>query len=278
MSAEVLLVTCRDYEDGEPGHELLDAALAQRGVSSAWVQWDDPFVDWTQARLVVVRSAWDYDARLQDFLGWAGVVGPALVHGPEVFRWNTDKHYLVDLAAMTGLPVVPTVTASTPVDLRAAVSRFGTAVVKPRYGSGGRGIVLVYDADAWLPVDSGPWVIQPKLDAVHGEGELSVFVIGGHPVSQLRRVAGRDDIRVSARYGGTAYHAPLTDETALLAVDAVAAATEIVGSEIVYARVDMLREKGSLLVSEVEITEPNLYLDLIPENADKLAAAIQARL
>ena len=61
-------------------------------------------------------------------------------------------------------------------------------------------------------------------------------------------------------------------------VDAVAATTEILGSEIVYARVDMLRSEGKLLVSEVEITEPGLYLDLVPDNAEKFVDAISAHL
>lgn len=275
---DVLLATCAEWKDGEPGHEVLEAALAKRGFSSRWAVWDDPFVDWSEAKLVCVRSTWDYDTRLQDFLGWAHGVGPSLLHGVEAFRWNTDKSYLTDLAKMSKVPTVPTVIADNPVDLRAAISRFGTAVVKPRVGAGGRGIVIVYDAESWLPVDRGPWIVQPLLESVHHEGEVSVFVIGGQPVSQVNKVASRDDIRVHSRYGGTSQAVVLTHEAALLAVDAVAATTEILGAEIVYARVDMLRSEGKLLVSEVEITEPGLYLDVVPDNADKFVEAISSHL
>lgn len=275
---DVLLVTCAEVKDGEPGHEALDEALAKRGITSRWAVWDDPFVDWSQARLVCVRSTWDYDARLPDFLGWAHGVGPTLLHGVETFRWNTDKSYLTDLARMSSVPIVPTVVADNPVDLRAAISRFGTAVVKPRVGAGGRGIVIVYDAESWLPVDTGPWIVQPLLESVQREGEVSVFVIAGRPVSQVNKIASKDDIRVHSRYGGTSEAVDLTHEAALLAVDAVAATTEILGSEIVYARVDMLRSEGTLLVSEVEITEPGLYLDLVPGNAEAFVDAISAHL
>ena len=275
---DVLLVTCSAYPDGEPGHEAVDAALTARGITSKWVSWDDPFVDWAEAKLVCVRSTWDYDSRLPDFLGWAHGVGPRLLHGVDAFRWNTDKSYLVELARLSSLPIVPSVLADNPVDLRAAVSRFGTAVVKPRVGAGGRGIVIVYDAETWLPVDSGPWIVQPLLESVHREGEVSVFVLAGHPVSQVNKVASREDIRVHERYGGVSTVVDLTHEAALLAVDAVAATTEIIGSQIVYARVDMLRSEGTLLVSEVEITEPGLYLDLVPENGAKFADAIAAHL
>lgn len=274
----VLLVTSAADPDGEPGHAALDAALATRGIDSEWVLWDDPFVDWSDADLVAVRSTWDYDLRIKEFLGWASSVGKNLLHGTEVFRWNTDKSYLTDLAAHKSLPVIPTVLADNPVNLRAAVSRFGTSVVKPRVGCNGRGIVIVYDAETWLPVDKGPWVIQPLVDSVFHEGEVSVFVINGHPVGQVHKVAGPKDIRVNEQFGGTVTAVELTSEAALLAVDAVAATTEIVGSEIVYARVDMLRYKGGLCVSEVEVTEPGLYLDVVPEVAQKYADAIARRL
>lgn len=277
IAPQVLLATCRDHEEGEPAHELLDAAFAERGISSRWAVWDDPFVDWAAASVVAVRSTWDYVSRLQDFLGWAGSIGPSLLHGVEVFRWNTDKAYLVELADLSSVPVVPTIVCENPVELRAAVATFGTAVVKPRVGAGGHGIVIVYDAEAWLPVDAGPWVVQPLMETVHHEGEVSVFMIGGHPVSQLRKVAGQDDIRVHPRYGGSSYDTPLTHEAALLAAGALAAATEITGHELVYARVDLMRHEGQLLVSEIEVTEPGLYLDLLPENAGKFADAVAAR-
>ena len=278
LVTDVLLATSSGYRDGEPGHELLDEALAARGLSSRWAVWDDPFVDWSEAGVVCVRSTWDYHTRLPDFLGWAGSVGPRLLHGVEVFRWNTDKSYLDDLARLGSLPTVPTVLADDPVDLRAAIARFGTAVVKPRVGAGGRGIVIVRDAATWLPVDAGPWIVQPLLESVHHEGEVSVFVMAGHPVSQVDKVAPAHDIRVHEEYGGTSTAAVLTHEAAMLAVDAVAATTEILGSKIVYARVDMLRSDGRLLVSEVEVTEPGLYLDLVPDNAERFADAVAAHL
>lgn len=277
-AARILLATASQWQEGEPGHEALDEALTVRGISSAWACWDDPYVEWGDADLVFVRSTWDYDLRLSDFLGWAARVGPRLLHGVDAFRWNTDKRYLLDLATHGGVPVVPTTTADTPVELRAAIGRLGTAVVKPRVGAGGRGVVIGYDGEGWLPVDRGPWVVQPLLESVQQEGELSVVMVGGRPVSQVVKVAGPDDIRVNRRYGGTVTATAVTDEAGMLAVDAVAATAEILGTAITYARVDLLREDGRLLVSEVEITEPSLYLDVVPQTAAALAAALTERL
>ena len=77
---DVLLVTCAGLPDGEPGAEVLDEALVARGISSRWVVWDDPAVDWGSARLVAVRSTWDYISTYAAFLAWArDVVRSALL-------------------------------------------------------------------------------------------------------------------------------------------------------------------------------------------------------
>ena len=138
----VLLATSREWAEGEPGHAALDAALTAHGLASRWVVWDDLTVDWGTAEVVAVRSTWDYDGRLGEFLGWASGVGPALLNGARVFRWNTDKRYLIELQD-AGLPVVPTVAADTIFEVRAAADKYGLAVVKPRVGSGGRGLAAI---------------------------------------------------------------------------------------------------------------------------------------
>ena len=275
----VLLVTSSEWAEGEPGHAALDRALEARGLVSRWVVWDDLAVDWGAADVIAVRSAWDYDSRLGEFLGWASGVGPALLNGAHVFRWNTDKRYLVELQD-AGLPVVPTIAADTVGDVQSGVDRFGLSVVKPRVGAGGRHIEVVSDGRNWLPStdgNDGPWIVQPLVESIHHDGETSVFVIAGHPVSQIDKLPSTTDIRVHEHFGGTSRAVELTEEAALLAADAVAAVVDLLGVEIVYGRVDLMRHQGRLVVSEVELTEPGLYLDVLPLNAEPFADAIAAR-
>ncbi len=278
LIADLLLATCTSLPQGEPGHERLDAALAARGIASRWVSWDDPGVDWAAAGLVAARSTWDYDLRRPEFLGWAERVGPRLLHGATVFRWNTDKAYLVELFRSGRVPVVPTMAVDDLADLRAAVDRFGDCVVKPRIGAGGRGVVVVTaDREPATP-RPGTMIAQPLVESVRTEGELSVFVIDGRPISQVRKQPADGEIRVHEEYGGATYPSTLTEEAATLSADAVAACAAILGADLVYARIDLMRHEGRLLVSEVEITEPGLYLDVLPDNAEPFADAVARRL
>lgn len=268
---DLLLVTCSALPAGEPGHQTLGDALLERGITSRWVCWDDPDVDWSTS-LVAVRSTWDYDTRVEEFLAWARSV-PRLLNGAAVFAWNTDKAYLVELAA-AGLPVVPTVSIDDEADLPGAIARFGTAVVKPRVGAGGRGVQVLAGPDAQV-TGAGPWVVQPLVSSVHTEGEYSVYVIDGEPRSMVRKVPAGEEIRVHEEYGGHTVPVPRTAEAAGLARRTVIGAEEILGSRLEYARVDLLRlAEGTLAVSELEVTEPGLYLEELPDNGAAFAAMV----
>ncbi len=285
---DVLLVTSSTWPDGEPGYPALDAALAARDISSRWVVWDDPAVDWAEARMVAVRSTWDYTGRYAEFLAWARKVESVshLLNGADVFAWNVDKSYL---AALEGVPVVPTVTADDLAGLRAGVEKFGRAVVKPRIGAGGAGVIVVEDpADPRLgqPVDDvpglparGPWVVQPLVESVRTEGESSVFVLGGGVTSQVDKVTAGEEIRVHEHFGGSSRPVPLRQECAELALAGFRAAEALLGTSLDYGRADMMRlADGTLAISELELTEPGLYLDVLPANAEPFADLVRARL
>ncbi len=275
---DLLLVTCRSWPEGEPGHDALDLALAERGVDARWVCWDDADVDWGSA-LVAVRATWDYEVRREEFLAWARSV-PRLLNGADVFTWNTDKAYLTAMAE-TGVPVVPTIVVDGEEGLPAAIASFDQAVVKPQVGAGGRGVV-VFDGTDGGPagldesgLGPGPWIVQPLVESVRTEGESSVFVLGGRVVSGVRKLPGGDEIRVHEYYGGSTEPVAVSLEASELALAAVGAAEELLGTVLHYARVDQMRlADGRLALSELEVTEPGLYLEELPENGPAFAALV----
>jgi glutathione synthase/RimK-type ligase-like ATP-grasp enzyme len=271
MIERVLLVTCADWPDGEPGGALLLDAFIERGMAAEWVGWDDPDIDWTDG-LACVRSTWDYVDRLDDFLAWARSV-PWLLNGSSVFAWNTDKRYLVELAEQ-GLPVVPTLLASDAGSLAAARASYAMPVTKPCVGAGGVG-VAIGDAEP----GPGPWIVQPLVESVRSEGETSVFVFDGRPVTQFRKVPAAGEIRVHEHLGGVVTEVPLDAEATRVAIELVEGASDLLERDLPYARVDLMRlETGELMLSELEVTEPGLYLDCSPTNAGHFADLVQSHL
>lgn len=270
----VLLATCAAYPDGEPGGDLLIRALAERGLEGRWVCWDDPAVDWASG-LVCVRSTWDYHCRPVEFLDWARSL-PRVLNGSDVFTWNADKAYLVELAA-AGVTVVPTVAVDGPEQLADVIAGFDEPLVKPRVGAGGHGVVVV--SESTTEFGRGPWVVQPVVGSVRTEGEHSVYVLDGEVVAQARKVPAAGELRVQEEYGGRTVAVALEAEAVELARIAVGSAERILGRRLDYARVDAMRLcDGRLALSELEATEPGLYLDVLPSNASAFAALCRTRI
>jgi len=76
---------------------LLAAALEREGVVPTVVAWDDVSAAWPSFDLALVRSAWDYVPRRDEFLAWARALPCPLANSADVLTWNTDKVYLREL-------------------------------------------------------------------------------------------------------------------------------------------------------------------------------------
>ena len=75
-------------------------------------------------------------------------------------------------------------------------------------------------------------------------------------------------------YGGSSVAVPLDPERAALAEHAVAAVGEWFGRAPAYARIDVMRWQDAWVVSELELIEPGLYLDVDPTPAEAFAELV----
>jgi hypothetical protein len=285
---DVALVTCSRLEDLAPDDRCLLELLPARGLSVGARVWNDPAVDWGEARLTLLRSPWDYHLRHGEFLAWAERVSreSRLVNPLAVVRWNTHKGYLRELARLK-VPVVSTeyVPAGSGFVLRErmAALRWATAVVKPAVSCDSWGTLRADSAseasmaaaqahlDALLP--EREMMVQPYLPGVTDPGERSLVFIEGqfsHAARKAPPAFGGDDV------GGEG--APVRAEADELDVARRALAACGHGP-LLYARVDLVRdESGAPLLMELELVEPSLFLAQAPEGRARLVDGIVARL
>jgi glutathione synthase/RimK-type ligase-like ATP-grasp enzyme len=273
---DVTLVTCADLPDAAGERQPVSVALRRRGIASRWEVWDDPAVDWSVTPLVAVRTTWDYPTRIDEFLAWARRVEAEsrLVNAGSVLEWNTHKGYLVDLAR-AGVPCVPTFVGRPGDRVDEAVLRSDRVVLKPAVGAGGIGLHVRPSDAVWDGLSSAAdHVVQPFLSSVLTEGEKSVFVIGGRAIAAVAKRPAEGEIRVHEEYGGDFRAVAMPAYLADVAVDAVSTAARLQGVDLPYARVDFLRADEHWLVSEMELVEPGLYPDTVPEVVDAYATVV----
>ena len=273
---DVAIATCAEFPQLPESEQLLQRALEQKGLSVRAVLWDDPSFEWSEVRLCLIRSVWDYHLRLDEFLGWVDRL-PASVrvfNPPEVIRWNSHKGYLRDLETR-GIPIVPTAYFSPgdAPDIRSVAAEKGwtSVVVKPVVSANGHRTAVFDDLDIAekhleeLLRDGGA-MVQRFMDEVHGSGERCICVIDGRISHALQKTTVFDP-----EWTDTPPRVDVSEEESELAF----AALEASGFSYLYARVDMIRdEDGSPRLMELEMIEPDFYFDRAPEAADTFADRI----
>jgi glutathione synthase/RimK-type ligase-like ATP-grasp enzyme len=281
----VALATSAALPGLAPDDRLLLKALRARGLAAEPVVWEDRHYPWPAATLCVIRSAWDYAYRRQEFLAWVERVAGAipLWNPAPVVVWNTHKRYLVDLTAR-GVPTVPTrvLPAGSRVTVRALREEtgWGDLILKAAVAQTGRYLMRVpgdreaegqRHLDRLLPAED--MLAQPFLPGVTQDGETSLIYVDGAFSHAAHKRPAAGDFRVHDDFDGS-----LDAVTPSAAQREVAeAALTAVGAAVLYARVDLVPGRDGPVVMELELVEPDLYLATAPGAAERLAAAVAAR-
>jgi glutathione synthase/RimK-type ligase-like ATP-grasp enzyme len=283
----VALATCAALPDLDAEDAPLVPALRQAGIEGVPLVWNDSAVDWAAYDLVVVRTTWDYPNKIAAFLAWADRVAArrTLWNPSPMLRWNTDKHYLRELAER-GVPIVPTrwLPRGSTHDLGAilAEERWGEAVLKPVVSAGARRTRMVgpdslADGQHFLAeqLTQRAMMVQPYVPEVSTVGELSLLYFNGRFSHAVRKIPATGDFRVQTEHGGRVESVvPTTVE--LVAGQRV---LDAMGEETLYARVDVLpTEDGAHRLLELEVTEPSMFLTWNVDAPARFARAIAERL
>jgi len=282
------LVTQDNLPDWEVDDGPLHNALVAQGFELSQPAWSDPTVAWSSFDVVWIRTTWDYTEHIDAFLAWAERVDgvTTLVNPLPVVRWNVRKGYLFDLEAQ-GLPLAPTQRVSSPHEVAQALARWGVTrgFLKPLVGQTARATLRFHaDEVAAVAAHLAAWpgesfLLQPYIDAVETEGEVSVLCVEGQALHGVRKVPVPGDYRVQDDFGASDAPLPLTPELVDLAQRALAAAAHCVGFEgpLLYGRLDLLPWQGGWVVNELELVEPSLFLRHGPQTAQALAHAAARR-
>jgi glutathione synthase/RimK-type ligase-like ATP-grasp enzyme len=253
--------------------------LARQGVSVESVAWTDATVDLASFDLVLPLTVWGYHRDhawwLDSVAGWEAA-GVRLRNPPSVLAWNSDKRYLARLFEQ-GAPVVPTlfVDSLDGLDWEETARGLGAGrlIAKPRISAS------AYKTVRFTPgqplgddAPSGPALIQPYLDAVEGEGEMSLIFFEGRFSHAIRKVAAAGDFRTQPEWGGQIQAYDPAPEV-LEAAEQILYAVE---EPLLYARVDLVRDaERRPVLMELELVEPDLYLGFDPERGARFVDAVR---
>lgn len=252
------------------------AALEGAGLSVEQHGWIDPIRP-GEFDLVLPLLTWGShraEARWHATVAAWEAEGLPVQNPVSVLHWNSDKRYLGRLAGR-GAPVVPTRFADrlSPEILEQAAEDFGSPrlVAKPQVSASSWQTIRWSSGDSLQGGPEGPALIQPYLPAIETEGELSLVYFDRSYSHAIRKRPSGHSFFVQPEHGGIVTdHEPSADEHA--AADAILACVD---EALLYARVDIARSlDGAPVLMELELVEPDLYLERDPGQGAAFAAAV----
>jgi RimK family alpha-L-glutamate ligase len=183
-----------------------------------------------------------------DALHWLAHLGVLVVNPASAIERTVDKFYTSALLEQAGLPTPRTVVAEGKDAAMAAFEAMGDVIVKPLFGSNGRGMVRVSDPEIAyrvfraLELERAVYYVQEALP--HPGRDVRVFVVGDGIVAAAWRSA--PGWRTNVAQGALAERAQMPPEWEELSLRAARA----VGAD--YAGVDLLpTTDGRAFVLEV---------------------------
>lgn len=174
--------------------------------------------------------------------------GVRVVNPAGAIERTVNKHYASTLLSEAGLPTPTTVVAERRDDAMEAFRELGDVVLKPLFGSNGRGMVRICEEEVahrvFRALERERAVYYVQRTVPHDGRDVRAFVVGGRVVAAGERRA--EGWRTNVARGGSMHATDLPrewEELALRAADAVG---------VDYGGVDLLPARsGEVFVTEV---------------------------
>lgn len=285
MKKRLALITFGGLPQGTDGERLMLPHLAEAGIETEIVDWRSTGCDFSKFDLIVLRSCWDYHLRAAEFIDWLRRVEQVtpILNTINTVLWNHSKFYLGEVEAM-GIETAPTIfvregeALSEPEQM--TIRGWKKVVVKPAVSASAHNTSVMDSATFSMGSEHArrmqgqPFLVQQFIPEVQS-GEISfIYIDGAYSHAVLKRPAA-GDFRVQREHGGSAelFH---PDSALLNQANELAAKVAHV-RESLYCRIDAVARNGRLVLMELELIEPELFLGLADGAAERFAEAIVRR-
>jgi glutathione synthase/RimK-type ligase-like ATP-grasp enzyme len=258
---------------------LLASALERAGATVLALPWEaiDPAGD----HVVCLRSTWDYHLRWAEFRHWVAAFAGRngrLWNPPATVLWNADKLYLRELGERgIALPRTRWFEPGERPDCDAILREWSLphAVLKPRVSATAFGTHRIAkgqrltDAE-WSLVEASGCLLQAFVPEIESRGEVSLIYLDQDFSHAIRKRPAAGDFRVQADFGGSVEAVNPAVRLRAFGERVLATASR----PCLYARVDLVETGDGPVLMELELIEPDLFLD--PSASARLAAALLA--
>ena len=156
--------------------------------------------------------------------------------------------------------------------------KYAEIIVKPAISASAMGVIRIPVAEAEQRqvevnklLSSSDILIQPLMPQI-SDGEMSLVFIGKKYSHSVLKKPKDGDFISNIEYGGTETIIQPNPEIISQAENIV----NLIPGPLLYARVDGIIVDGKFMLMELELIEPHLFFDLVPQAAPRFVGALQS--
>ncbi len=218
--------------------------------------------------MIVIRTPWDYFLRYEEFSNWlSGLrnIKTPVWNSLDVISKNIHKFYLKDFET-AGIPIIPTVFVNkhSNTDLNKVLNEkiWNKAVIKPAISGNAYKtyVVSVNETGIQSKLDEllkdNDVLVQKFIDEIQ-TGEWSLLFFDKKYSHSVLKVPKSNDFRVQSSFGGEY----LYKEAPRKLIEQAQIIVDNITDVLLYARVDGININETLYLMELELIEPDLFLN-----------------
>ncbi len=261
--------------------------LEERDIIAEPLVWDNPRNPWESYDMLLMRTAWGYNHKPVEFRNLLdyfeaqelNVWNPAFI-----MKENMHKFYLKRLIE-AGFDVIPTLFLE-PENINyikeiAESTGWKKFVIKPAISASAYNTYVISDLNRFREDDGlkekfvgKQFLFQRYINEIQTYGEWSIiFFSNGFSYSVLK-VPKKGDYRVQFFFGARYYRLQPPDYVYKAAKNVA----DFYIKNCLYIRVDGVESEGKFYIMEVEMIEPDLIMNMVPEAKQHFADAILEKL
>lgn len=256
--------------------------LSDKGVNTKVIIWDEllksnPSI-LSHYDLVLFRTIWNYYKNIEEFkqlLDFLEESNTPVINPVDIVRWNMDKKYLIELQN-EGFDIIPTIfNFGEAASFENALSKgWKKMILKPMISAASYHtfVIDMYEKDRFENLIKDyyidrPFMLQEFIPEI-SDGEISTITLTVPSNKNqddfsysVTKVPKKGDYRVQFNYGGV-YSIGEVDPIIKNISEQI---TKRFGNRLLYQRLDGLWRNGKFMIMEIELIEPDLYLNLSNE-------------
>lgn len=270
---KLALLTCSKFPELIEADRKLLPLLLEKGYETEVVVWDQPKINWESFDCLIFRNTWDYYEKEDEFRKWLEKLNfqnIKTVNPLTLIQWNLHKFYLKELEEK-GIPILKTffLEKGSFFDFENQVPKeINELVLKPAFSAGSY-LTTKFKRESWKQIFATyqehflnkDFLLQPFRPEIQSLGETSMIFFNGTFSHAINKRPKENDFRVQVQYGGI-YK---SFQPTLALIQQAEKVIHALPQQSMYARVDGIVKGDTLELMEIELIEPDLYFNIVPD-------------